>query len=485
MKGNSGVDGYPERFALDCEEGKLLDGAERILVACSGGPDSIALALLLAAYPGPPGGSRPEILIGHLNHSIRGEDADLDESFVREFAAELGCRFINARLSPATGEEPGGLLSEGRARQLRYGVFADWARELRLDCIATGHHRDDQHETILLRLCRGTGIAGLAGIPPVRTLENTGGRTRLVRPLLGWSRAELLDYLASCEQGFRTDQTNTSLDIPRNRVRHEVLPLLEEHVHPGVRSSLSHLAGQAADLQEDLESLAGGALHAARLADERAGRISLTCVELSAWPPGVRREVYAAVARELGPAEGFFTRRQFDSIEGVLGSLQGRAGADLGGGLRVERAGEHIEFSLAPLDEPQAPPVEDVLLQVDGEPVTWGGWSLSARREAWGGPCSDPFEEWVDEYSIGDGLLVRGRLPGDRVWPLGAPGSKKLKEFLRESGVSSPGRDGIPLVVSGEKIVWVVGQRLCQPFSISSAESRAVRLQAQRIEETA
>ncbi|MEE3180649.1 MAG: tRNA lysidine(34) synthetase TilS [Planctomycetota bacterium] len=142
-------------------------------------------------------------------------------------------------------------------------------------------------------------------------------------------------------------------------------------------------------------------------------------------------------------------------------------------------------FSFALLDEVPAPPAEEVLLQVDGEPVTWGGWSLSARREAWGGPCSDPLEEWVDEYSIGDGLLVRGRLPGDRVWPLGAPGSKKLKEFLRESGVSSPGRDGVPLVVSGEKIVWVVGQRLCQPFSISSAESRAVRLQAERIEEPA
>ncbi|MEC9351769.1 MAG: ATP-binding protein, partial [Planctomycetota bacterium] len=105
MKGKSGVDAYPERFALDCEEGKLLDGAERILVACSGGPDSVALALLLAGCPGPPGGSRPELLIGHLNHAIRGEEADLDESFVREFAAGLGCRFISARLTPASGEE--------------------------------------------------------------------------------------------------------------------------------------------------------------------------------------------------------------------------------------------------------------------------------------------------------------------------------------------------------------------------------------------
>ena len=485
MKGNSGVDAYQERFALDCREGKLLEGAERILVACSGGPDSIALALLLAASSGPPGGNGPEILIGHLNHAIRGEDADLDESFVREFAAGLGCRFISTRLSPASGEEAGGSLSEGRARQLRYEVFAEWAVELQLDCIATGHHRDDQQETILLRLCRGTGIAGLAGIPPVRTLENTGGRTRLVRPLLGWSRAELLEYLAACGQGFRTDQTNSSLDIPRNRVRHEVLPLLEDHVHPGVRSSLSHLAGQAAGLQADLESLAGLALKAARLAGEEAGRISLACGELSGWPAGVRREVYRAVAGELGTGEGFFPRRQFDSIEAVLVSLQGGSGADLGGGLRVERSGEHLRFSLAATEEPQVPPAGDVLLQVDGEPVTWGGWSLSARREAWGGPSGDPLEEWVDEYSIGDGLLVRGRLPGDRVWPLGAPGSKKLKEFLRESGVSSPVRDGIPLVVSGEKIVWVVGQRLCQPFSISSAEARAVRLQAMRIEETA
>lgn len=487
MTGKRGVDGYPGRFARDCEEGKLLDGAERILVACSGGPDSVALALLLADYLDSSGEDSAELFIGHVNHAIRGEDADLDESFVREFAAGIGCDFISARLSPSAGEGSEGLLSEGRARELRYAVFSDWARELRLDCIATGHHRDDQQETLLLRLCRGTGIAGLAGIPPVRPLDRSASAAKLVRPLLGWSRAELLDYLDSRAQAFRTDQSNSSLDIPRNRIRHEVLPLLQEHVHPGVRSSLSHLGEQAAGLQEDLENLAGRALAAARLADADTGGISLVPDELSGWPPGVRREVYAAVVRELGFATGFFNRRQFDSIEAVLGSRDGRGAADLGGGLRVVRVGGRIEFSLTIADEnvPETAGGAEVLLQVDGEPVTWGGWSLSAQRGSWRGPCSDPFEEWIDEYSIGAGLLVRGRLPGDRVWPLGAPGSKKLKEFLRENGIPSPRRDGIPLVVSGENIVWVVGQRLCQPFSISSAEASAVRLVAHRIEETA
>ena len=99
------------------------------------------------------------------------------------------------------------------------------------------------------------------------------------------------------------------------------------------------------------------------------------------------------------------------------------------------------------------------------------------------GPGGDSCEEWIDEATLGDGLLVRGRRPGDRVWPLGAPGSKKLKEFMRESGVPSGGRDGVPLVVSGDKIVWVVGQRLCQPFSVPAGGAPAVRLRACRLEE--
>ena len=474
---------YPGRFARDCGEGEFLAGAGRILVACSGGADSTALALLLSGYLDALGDASPRLYIGHVNHALRGSASDRDESFTRELARELGAKFLSVRL-PATSEaQP---LSEGRARELRYEVFGQWAAEHRLDRIATAHHRDDQQETLLLRLCRGTGIAGLAGIPASRPLDGEEASPRLVRPLLGWSRAELLDYLESRGRSFRIDRTNDSLEIPRNRVRHEVLPLLEEHVHPGVRSSLSHLAGQAAELQGDLEALGRRALAASRLVDSAAGEISLSREALLCWPPSVRREVYAAVARELRPgAGGFFTRRELESVEDVLDPGDAIARADLGGGLRVGRVRERLEFGLgdAAGGLREEVPRQEVLLQVDGEPAVWGGWSLSARREPWRGPGGDSVEEWIDEASLGEGLLVRGRLPGDRVWPLGAPGSKKLKEFMRESGVPSGGRDGVPLVVSGDKIVWVVGQRLCQPFSVPAGGAPAVRLRACRLEE--
>ena len=324
----------------------------------------------------------------------------------------------------------------------------------------------------------------MAGIPSSRPLGGTEDAVKLVRPLLGWSRAELLAVLDARGQSYRTDETNRNLEIPRNRVRHEVLPLLEEHVHPGVRSSLGHLAEQAAGLQGDLESLGARALAAARLAAAGEG-VFLSLEELRSWPRSVRREVYAAAARELAPGtEGFFSRRQFESAEDVLDPDDSLAAADLGGGLRVELAGGSLRFS--PAAGQGAPPLVscgDVSLQIDGDPVDWGGWSLSARREPWRGPGEDTLEEWVDESSLAGRLLVRGRLPGDRVWPLGAPGSKKLKEFLRESGVPAGGRDGIPLVVSAGEIVWVVGQRLCQPFSVSPGGASAVRLHARRLED--
>ena len=484
MRGNAGVD-YPGRFARECEKSRLLAGASRVLVACSGGADSTALALLLAGYLESLGEAAPALYLGHVNHALRGDASDEDEAFARELARGLGAEFLSLRLERGDGRETPGPLSEGEARELRYAAYRGWAAEHRLDCIATGHHREDQQETLLLRLCRGTGIAGLAGIPASRPLGVEAGGARLIRPLLGWSRAELVQLLDDRGQSYRTDETNSSLEIPRNRVRHEVLPLLEEHVHPGVRSSLGHLAEQAAGLQGDLESLGARALATARLPATAGEGLSLSLGELAGWPRSVRREVYAAVARELAPAAaGFFARRQLESVEDVLDPEDTLAAADLGGGLRVERLEDSLRFSLA-AGEGSLPRVspEDVLLQIDGDPVAWGAWSLSARRESWRGPADDSLEEWVAESSLDGGLLVRGRLPGDRVWPLGAPGSKKLKEFLRESGVAPAGRDGIPLVVSGDEIVWVVGQRLCQPFSVSSGGAPAVRLHARRLEE--
>ena len=483
MNGNTGVDD-PGRFARDCEGRELFDGARRVLVACSGGADSTALAILLSEHFAALGDSAPELYLGHVNHALRGADSDEDEVFAGELARKLGAEFLSVRLQGPAGHEPPASLSEGQARELRYAVYRDWANGHQLDCIATGHHRDDQRETLLLRLCRGTGVAGLAGIPSSRPLGGTEDAVKLVRPLLGWSRAELLAVLDARGQSYRTDETNRNLEIPRNRVRHEVLPLLEEHVHPGVRSSLGHLAEQAAGLQGDLESLGARALAAARLAAAGEG-VFLSLEELRSWPRSVRREVYAAAARELAPGtEGFFSRRQFESAEDVLDPDDSLAAADLGGGLRVELAGGSLRFS--PAAGQGAPPLVscgDVSLQIDGDPVDWGGWSLSARREPWRGPGEDMLEEWVDESSLAGRLLVRGRLPGDRVWPLGAPGSKKLKEFLRESGVPAGGRDGIPLVVSAGEIVWVVGQRLCQPFSVSPGGASAVRLHARRLED--
>lgn len=484
MTGDTDVN-YPERFARDCAELELLAGVEKLMVACSGGADSTALALLLAGYLDSLGDGAPEFYLGHVNHALRGADSDADEVFTRELARRLGARFLSVRLQATVDERPAGSLSEGRARELRYEAYRNWSVEHRLDRVLTAHHRDDQQETLLLRLCRGTGVRGLAGIPASRLLGVEGHATRLARPLLNWSRDELLQYLDSRGQTYRTDQSNNSLEIPRNRLRHEVLPLLEEHVHPGVRSSLAHLAEQATELQGDLESLGARALAAARLTDPAAEGVFLSLAELLCWPRSVRREAYAAVARDLSAAaDVFFTRQQFESVEGVLQCGDNLAAADLGGGLRVERAEDSILFSLESAVAPSSDASrEDIPLQIDGQAVAWRGWSLSAHREPWSGPGDNSLEEWVAEDSIDGGLRVRGRLPGDRVWPLGAPGRKKLKEFLRERGVPVTGRDGVPLIVSGEEIVWVVGQRLCQPFSVPPGDAPVVKLRACRMDE--
>lgn len=289
------------------------------VLAVSGGADSVALACALAADP-PPGG----LVVAHLNHQLRGPASDADAAFVAELLPNLPHRIeaIDVRAA-AAGDN-----LESAARRVRYDFLAGVARSNGAAWVATGHTADDQAETVLHRLIRGTGLRGLRGIAAARELVSG---IRLVRPLLTVSRQEVIEYLQTVGQAWREDETNRDPAFTRNRIRHELLPLLRTF-NPAIADVLGRVAVQADEMYQEVESAAAALLTAA----ERP-RVGSVCVldrgALVAAVPSVTREALILLwARENWP-RGDLTATHWDRAAAVVRG--GVSAWDLPGGVRI------------------------------------------------------------------------------------------------------------------------------------------------------
>jgi tRNA(Ile)-lysidine synthase len=321
-------------------------GPGGMVVAVSGGPDSVALLRALVALRTEsrticPSGADGLLVIAHLNHQLRGGESLADEQFVRDLHAALLARGITAlqlrceRIDVTAHAQAAGGNLESVARRLRYDWLARVAQDSKVPFLATGHTADDQAETVLHRLLRGTGLQGLSGIAARRLLPP---RIEVVRPLLQVTRAEVLTYLEAEGQAYCQDSSNANLDFTRNRIRHELLPHLARHYNPAIVSVLGRLAGQAVEAYQDLQVLAQELLTESEL--PRAGKMLVFDQKrLATRPRHLVREVFRlAWAREnwrLG-GMGF---REWDRLAALVFG-EARA-VDLPGGIRAER-GERV-----------------------------------------------------------------------------------------------------------------------------------------------
>jgi tRNA(Ile)-lysidine synthase len=425
------------------------------------------------------------VIVGHVHHGLRGAQADEDADFVRALAAKLGFACVVSRVAVQDLVESEGLGVEEAARRLRYECFRAWASDLEIDAVVLGHHREDQQETVLLRLARGTGLRGLCGMSPRRRLEGSTRSVQVLRPLLAFEKRELLEYLDAAGQSYRVDATNALPFCSRNRVRSLVLPVLEREVHAGVRASLERLASCARELQADLEALAGRALGESLVSGpalEGAEPVELDLGRLCAWPRSVLRVVLDRVFQHMAPCAAPLSRQRFLRFCRLLD--RGREGArvDLGTGVAAEtRYGRLHVFRSGASDSAASPPA--LALDVGGNPVVWGAWSIQVEPFPSTLDAAGDVEEWVDGESVAGGLRVRGRQPGDLFQPLGATGRMKLKEFLRARRIPPFLRDRVPLVVCGEccdQIVWVVGERIDHRVRVRDDSRSLLRLRAWR-----
>jgi len=304
------------------------------LIAVSGGADSVALARGLIELAG--GGDR--LILAHFNHRLRGADSDTDEAFVRELAGQLGVRVMvgSATSDLAAGGSGEGI--EGAARQARYDFLASAAAQCGGRYLATAHTADDQSETVLFNLLRGTGLAGLAGIPRIRRLT---AATTLIRPLLDVTRAEVLDYLQAIGPSYRDDSTNRLENYTRNRIRLQLLPLLERDYNPRVRDALLRTAEIATQADDFLDQQAEKVLSLA--ARPIAGGLELDLQQIVSLHPALVRHVLFLAWKQQGWPLQDMSQQRWNELQSLVQTASVNTltqAQDLPGGVRaVQRKG--------------------------------------------------------------------------------------------------------------------------------------------------
>ncbi|MCS7172089.1 MAG: tRNA lysidine(34) synthetase TilS [Armatimonadetes bacterium] len=466
MASSVSVDRLIARIQRAVSECRLFSPGARILVACSGGADSTALLHILRRFPESWG---LQLAVGHVHHGLRPE-ADEDAAFVQRLCAELGVPFYLERLTGLRAQDAN---LAARAREARYQALGRMAAAAGARVVATGHTLDDQAETVLLRLVRGTGVAGLGGIPPRRPLQPG---VEVVRPLLWARREELRAFLSSLGSPWREDPTNADLTRQRNRIRHLVLPLLERE-NPRIREALAHLAemvrAEEAWWEEQLETL-----RETLVVRKTEGALRVDRLGFQELAPALQRRLLRALAEELGVgADATFVH--VEQIRRAV--LRGETGREftLPHGVRVRLAREVMMVDRE--DSPSLPPVE-VPLPVPGEVIsTELGLFVEARIEPveGEGTARGEWEVELDPAVSERGLVLRNRRPGDRIRLRG--GRRKVQDVLTEAGVPRWDRDGVGIVATRDgEVLWVIGY--CAAAFPPSPGGRCLRMRAWRLE---
>ena len=468
-------------------EGMLTPG-EGVVVAVSGGPDSVALLRLLhdldkSQGRGGKGEGASPLHVAHLNHMLRGEESEGDERFVQGLASGLGLGFTTKRVDVRQEAAREKCAIEEAARRARYSFFEGLARELGMKVVAVGHTADDNAETVLHRIIRGTGLTGLAGMRPVREISRGSG-IRLIRPLLSTWRQEVLDYLREKDVSYRIDSSNLQAGYLRNRIRLELLPLLGEY-NPRVKESLVRLAETAGKEYAVLEGEARKIIEAGLTREETSYILETTLLkgQASFLQHLVFREVLGQIGLPLKRVASKHYEGLCSLVEGWAGPISLPCGWEAEGREgRIIFTGWPRRSGVSQYTPTQHKPSETVL-NVPGTTRLSNGAELKAELVDLAEGFLEDFrrtktkeEEVFDLDRLELPLVVRTRRPGDRFWPLGAGGEKKLKDFFIDEKTPRPRRDDWSLVCDSKHPVWVVGLRMDERVKITPDTRRAIKL---------
>ena len=458
-----------EQKVLDyiSKHGLLLN--EPLVVAVSGGGDSVCLLHLLFKLKEKLG---LRLYIAHLNHMLRGTESRDDACYVSDLAKSLDIPVTIEKRDAKAYQAEKSISLEEAAREVRYTFLARVAKSIGTGQVAVGHTFDDHIETILMHLVRGTGTRGLRGLRPSSQMKFPDMSITIIRPRLEVSREETATYCQRHQLKPRLDSSNLSLSPLRNRIRLELLPLLENY-NPQVSQALARTAGIASDdlafLDEESARMWG------KIAEIKESVITLDKNEFSKLAPSLQRQLLRiSIEKLLGNLKDVEARH----IEEILASLKKQAGKKISLPRGLVFVVEYDRYLIS--SDPKAmspfPALEtEFELKIPGK-TELPGWQVKATILSQSEEKGNKFTAYFDSGKTGDKLIVRSRKPGDRFQPLGLNQPKKLSEFMVDAKIPQAWRGQIPLVCSKEHIIWVVGWRIDERVKVSKDTRKVLHL---------
>ncbi len=471
---------FEEKLTDFIKANGFFQPGQKVLLAVSGGADSTALmhAMTRLRQEGAFNGS---LACAHINHRLRKVEADADEQFVITEASRLGLTVTTRQINVRGFARRNRLSIETAARKLRIDNLLEVARENRCDAIATGHQKNDNAETVLHRLLRGTGMRGLGGIRPAQVF---GDGFVFVRPLLCFTRDEICEYLRQQNIKWRTDRTNEDCRYKRNFIRHKLIPAIQQTCDSSLTEQLCELAESAGRFYSLLCRRADGAWLGT--ADCTASRIGLNLPRFLSEPEPVQVELARRSLTALKSGERDLTQRHYEMILQLARQNTGGRRVELPGGYLVRREYENLIFTssgsvstteqnqAAELKVPGLTEFDDYAIETNT--LEAGTGTLEEFRTN-----KDNHIEWFDLEKVKQPLFVRSRQRADRFQPLGMPAEKKLGKFLTSARVPQNVRKKTLVVTDSEKIIWVWPIRTGEQAKITDKTRRILQIQITRL----
>jgi len=446
----------------------LLEKGDRVIVGVSAGVDSMVLLHLLNAF-------RQEfdlfLIVAHIHHGLRPVESEREAELVQKESVRFGLPFEYGQFNVKEFGESEGFSLQDAARRIRFQFFHDLLKKYGGGKIALGHNADDQVETVLLRLLRGSGLKGLKGMLPIR-------EGRVIRPLLEVWKEEIEGFARENSISYLTDSSNLKGDYLRNRLRLNLIPLIEQDYQPGFRQAIIRTSTILREENDFIEKEAGEAYQ--KIAYEEGGEIVFKFSAYQSLHKAIQWRVIQRVLERMDGGSNM-DEGEWSDVNLIYRRLQQPPASlllELSHGLSLEKRYDRV---LLRRERPRTIPPFEVEINVPGRTyireierevvVEEREWSESMRP--------DDFRKVaiLDFYSLQFPLRMRNFRPGDRFQPMGTQGTQKLKEFFIDHKIPKFERPSIPLLISGEMIAWIVGYRIDERFKVTAKTERVLRVE--------
>ncbi len=457
----------------------MLKPKDSAIIAVSGGPDSVALLHIL--YEIAPHFSL-KLGVAHLNHCLRQKDSDKDADFVESLAANFDLPCYIQKRDIRRYQRENKLSLEEAARRVRYEFLDHIATAYQYNKIALGHHADDNAELVLMNLFRGTGTLGLSGIPPKRG-------EKIIRPMIRLRRNDIIEFLNRNRLKYVFDRTNADTRHLRNRVRHDLIPVLKTAYNPNISDTLNRLSSIIRSEEEWIEDMVRPFFEKAVLRI-RQNRIELSVPVLNRYHNALQRRI---IRLAISKAKGDLRRIGFVNIDSVIDLLVKKSSfgkIDLPAGIRIQRNQDTILIFRAQRRTPddhrdgdgrdafsfeyQIETFEPVFIKEIKTYIRFSEMSIENMTDY---RCTGQYANFFDKDALNLPMVLRNFRPGDAFSPLGVKGTQKLKKFFIDKKVPRKERLKCPILLSGGKIIWVVGHRIDESVKVTPATKNVLKVE--------